>query len=204
MTTYYSASTSGFYFVEIHGENIPADCVEITDEEHAAMLEGQSQKRRIVADKDGKPILADRPVLDPAEVLAQAKTSGLSRLSDYAKAKRALIAGTSDDGEIAGWSNKLRIAQAIGSDAGTGGEIAAFQTEIDARGISGETLDVFCQKVIKNAAFFTQAVALIDGLKRKAQDAVNAATDADEVAAVLAAMKQQAEAAFVGLMQSAS
>lgn len=132
--------------------------------------------------------------------LAQAKTDGLARISDFAKSKRALIAGTSDDAEIAGWNNKLRIAQAIGAGTATDGEKAAFQAEITARGISGETLDTFCQKVIRNAGFFAQAVGLIDGLKRKGQDAVNAAKTPDEVTAVLAAIKQQAEAAFTTLM----
>jgi hypothetical protein len=136
----------------------------------------------------------------PPLTLAQAKTNGLARISDFAKSKRALIAGTSDDAEIAGWNNKLRIAQAIGVGTATDGEKAAFQAEINARGISGETLDIFCQKVIKNAGFFAQAVGLIDGLKRKGQDAVNAAKTPDEVSAVLAAVKQQAEAAFTTLM----
>lgn len=143
-------------------------------------------------------------VLDPTKIAAQldaAKANGLAKISDFAKSKRALIAGTSDDAEIAGWNNKLRIAQAIGAGTATDGEKAAFQAEITARGISGETLDIFCQKVIKNAGFFAQAVGLIDGLKRKGQDAVNAAKTPDEVTAVLAAIKQQAEAAFTTLMQ---
>lgn len=141
--------------------------------------------------------------IDAAKVSAQltaAKANGLARISDFAKSKRALIAGTSDDAEIAGWNNKLRIAQAIGAGTATDGEKAAFQAEITARGISGETLDIFCQKVLKNAGFFAQAVGLIDGLKRKGQDAVNAAKTPDEVTAVLAAVKQQAEAAFTTLM----
>ncbi len=150
--------------------------------------------------KDDKWVIVQVPLPDPIAVLAAAKTNGLARISDFAKSKRALIAGTSDDAEIAGWNNKLRIAQAIGAGTATDGEKAAFQAEITARGISGETLDIFCQKVIKNAGFFAQAVGLIDGLKRKGQDAVNAAKTPDEVTAVLAAVKQQAEAAFTTLM----
>ncbi|WP_287496923.1 hypothetical protein [Pandoraea sp. CB10b_02] len=144
--------------------------------------------------------------LDPVKVaglLDAAKANALDRINTFAKSKRALIAGTPDDAEIAGWNNKLRIAQAIVAGTATDAEKAAFQAEITARGIKGETLDIFTQKVIKNADFFAQAVGLIDGLKRKAQDSVSAAKTPEEVAAVLDGMKAQAEAAFAQLMQSA-
>jgi hypothetical protein len=92
--------------------------------------------------------------------------NGLARICEIAKSKRAQIAGTTDDAEIAGWANKQRIAQAIGAGTATDGEIAAFQGEITARGISGETMEVFLQKVIANSELFARAAGLIDGLKR--------------------------------------
>lgn len=58
---FYAKSTGGFYDVDIHGNNIPQDAVEITNEEHTALLEGQSQGKVIVADKDGYPVLQDPP-----------------------------------------------------------------------------------------------------------------------------------------------
>lgn len=58
---FYSKSTNGFYSREIHGDNIPADAVEITADEHAALLEGQSQGKLIQADAKGRPVLADPP-----------------------------------------------------------------------------------------------------------------------------------------------
>lgn len=61
----YSAQTGGFYNREIHGDNIPADAVEITVEEHQALLEGQSNGKIITADKNGKPVLVDPPLPDP-------------------------------------------------------------------------------------------------------------------------------------------
>lgn len=142
------------------------------------------------------------PAPDPVAVLAAVKTNALDRIATFAKAKRATIAGTSDDAEIAGWNNKLRIAQAIVAGTATDGEKAAFQAEITARGIKGETLAIFTQKVITNAGFFAQAVGLIDGLKRKAQDSIAVAKTPDEVAAVLNGMKAQADAAFAQLMQA--
>lgn len=38
MTIFHSPTTKGFYRPEFHGENIPDDAIEITEEEHAAML----------------------------------------------------------------------------------------------------------------------------------------------------------------------
>ena len=57
----YSKSTNGFYSREIHGDAIPSDAVEITADEHSALLEGQSQGKLIQADAKGKPVLAEPP-----------------------------------------------------------------------------------------------------------------------------------------------
>jgi hypothetical protein len=57
----YSPNTGGFYDSAIHGDAIPADAVEITAEVHAALLQGQSSGKRIVADAEGHPVLADPP-----------------------------------------------------------------------------------------------------------------------------------------------
>lgn len=62
---FYSAQTGGFYSVEIHGENIPDDAVEISDTEHAALIEGQSQGKCIVADANGRPTLQDQAPPEP-------------------------------------------------------------------------------------------------------------------------------------------
>lgn len=70
-SAFYSKSTGGFYTREIHGDNIPADAVEITEAEHAVLIEGQSQGKRIVADDAGRPYLADPAPLSDAELLAQ-------------------------------------------------------------------------------------------------------------------------------------
>jgi len=68
---FYSKSTNGFYSSEIHGDNIPADAVEITDAEHAWLLEGQSAGKLIKADEKGFPFLADQPLPTPEQILAQ-------------------------------------------------------------------------------------------------------------------------------------
>lgn len=79
---YYSASTRGFYTRDIHGDNIPEDAIEITTEQHAALLEGQSQGKIISADENGYPILIDPPPLT-AEQIQEAVTA--ARAAAYVK-----------------------------------------------------------------------------------------------------------------------
>lgn len=55
-------SVSGFYDTSLdYAPPIPADAVEITDDEHAALLAGQAAGKRMVRGSDGQPTLADPP-----------------------------------------------------------------------------------------------------------------------------------------------
>ena len=56
---YYSKSTGGFYDSTIHTA-IPDDAVEISQEQHAALLAGQSSGQVIMPGKDGKPVLTSK------------------------------------------------------------------------------------------------------------------------------------------------
>jgi len=82
---YYSAKTKGFYSLEIHGDKIPSDAVEITKDYHRELLAGQSSGRPIVADKNGKPVLAVRVVPDDAYLAAvvRAERNSLLYASDW-------------------------------------------------------------------------------------------------------------------------
>lgn len=59
MTIYYSQSNQAFYDNAIHTA-IPDDAVEISYEQHTALLAGQSNGQVIMPDKDGKPVLASK------------------------------------------------------------------------------------------------------------------------------------------------
>ncbi|MGE8178905.1 phage tail protein [Pseudomonas fluorescens] len=62
---FYSADTRGFYSHETHGDTIPLDAVEITDEQYGALLEGQSIGKLITGGEDGYPVLVDPPPQSP-------------------------------------------------------------------------------------------------------------------------------------------
>ncbi|WP_153716936.1 hypothetical protein [Eikenella corrodens] len=57
MTIYYSKTNQAFYDSAIHSR-LPEDAVEISHEQHAALLAGQSSGQVIMPGKDGKPVLA--------------------------------------------------------------------------------------------------------------------------------------------------
>lgn len=64
----FSAQTGGFYLPELHGDTVPTDAVEITDEEHAALLAAQAVGQVITAGADGKPVAQARPALTGADL----------------------------------------------------------------------------------------------------------------------------------------
>jgi len=78
---FYSAQTNGFYTPEIHGDNTPADAVEITREQHAALLEGQSQGKVIASDSKGRPVLQDPPKPTPEQLQEQANAEARAYLA---------------------------------------------------------------------------------------------------------------------------
>ncbi|PZW75538.1 phage tail assembly chaperone [Pseudomonas sp. 2848] len=86
MKKFYSPGTGGFYDEEVHGLRLiedargklianpdccmPVDVVEISNEEHAELLEGESSGKRITANEDGYPVLTDPPRPSSEEVAA--------------------------------------------------------------------------------------------------------------------------------------
>jgi hypothetical protein len=59
-TVHFSPSTMGFYHSHIHGENMPADAVEIIHEDHVALLAAEGDGKAIGTDKSGRPVIVDR------------------------------------------------------------------------------------------------------------------------------------------------
>lgn len=60
MTIYYCANDNGFYDSEFHQkEEIPTNVVEITEQTRSDLLEANSVGKKIVADKNGFPIIEE-------------------------------------------------------------------------------------------------------------------------------------------------
>lgn len=56
---FYSKSEHGFFADDVHGDNMPSDCLEITLEEHRRLINGQSEGKQIVSNENGYPVLID-------------------------------------------------------------------------------------------------------------------------------------------------
>lgn len=61
----YSPSTRGFYSPSIHGDALPADVVEVTEQHYAALFASQENGAEIVPDADGQPTLRQPPPPPP-------------------------------------------------------------------------------------------------------------------------------------------
>ena len=85
-SAFFSPATGGFYTREIHGDNIPGDAVEITEAEHAALIEGQSLGKRIVAGESGRPILQDPPPPSPEQIMSRLEARVQQWLDEQARA----------------------------------------------------------------------------------------------------------------------
>jgi len=83
MIYFYSKTTKGFYCEEIHGTNIPSDRVQITKEQHADLLNDQSQGKQIVPDENGYPIAIIPPVIPPTWEDIRSKRNFLLKDSDW-------------------------------------------------------------------------------------------------------------------------
>lgn len=54
----YSATTGGFYRLDIHGDDIPPDIVGVNAQRYSELFTGQSQGMEITADATGHPCLS--------------------------------------------------------------------------------------------------------------------------------------------------
>lgn len=68
MSTYfYSPNTGGFYLEDVHGDAMPLDVVELSAEEHAALMAGQAAGKTIQPNEQGLPVLVDAPAPSAAD-----------------------------------------------------------------------------------------------------------------------------------------
>lgn len=88
---FYSKTTGSFYTTAIHGNNMPADVVAISQSTHAALMQGQSEGKAIVPAPDGSAMLEDPPKATAAEMWERikAKRDHLSDTGGY----KVIVAG---------------------------------------------------------------------------------------------------------------
>ncbi len=103
MSMYFSASTVGFYSLEVHGPSaLPADAIELAADEYRRIIEGLSEGKQIQPDATGRPVLvqASVPTVDARALIAarryQVETGGITvngMKLDTNRDSQALVAG---------------------------------------------------------------------------------------------------------------
>lgn len=130
----FSQKTGCFYPEDIFYAELPDDLIDVSQSEFAqAMGRGPDDRLQVV---DGRIVVVPGAPPDSAKILSRTRSEVLSRIEAYAKTKRAQLAETADEIEIAAWGNKLRIAQAIQEQRASAADVLAFETEIAARGLA--------------------------------------------------------------------
>lgn len=81
---FYSHSAAGFFHPDIHVD-LPADVVEITTQEHAALLAGEAAGQRISLDAGGRPVLVAAPPLSAEQLQGRFTAAIQARLDGWAK-----------------------------------------------------------------------------------------------------------------------
>lgn len=77
MKIFYSKKNNGFFSEEYHGDNLPDDAKEISEEYHIELFKGQSEGKIIISDENGLPILSDLNKPSNKEINQQIKNRRL-------------------------------------------------------------------------------------------------------------------------------
>lgn len=165
---YYAKSTGGFYDTAIHGDNMPADVVEITAEEHAALLAGQSAGQIITGNENGFPFLQAPPPPFLSDICL--------RIDVAADAARRAVAG--DPLRAVEYDRAATEAQAF-KDAGY--PAGAVPRTVSAWAINGRTAQQAADSILTEAAAYNEALYQIREARLQAKAMVRAAMDAGQV-----------------------
>lgn len=103
MKRFYAPSTNGFYRDDLHPvEKIPADAVEISEEEFTDLIDGQATGEKMIGNDTGFPTLLDPQLPSDEELEAKSRTQRdlLLARSDWTQLPDAALS----DEEKAAWT----------------------------------------------------------------------------------------------------
>jgi hypothetical protein len=167
---FYSRSANGFYTAEIHGENIPSDAVEITAKEYRALIEGQSQGKRITADENSAPFLAE---MDTASIAGR-RTSAKQTIDTAAGNARGRYVSV---GQMVEEEYRLALQQ-VKDWRAAGSPAANVPAAISDWAIaSGMTDEQAATDIEQTAAYWDQVLLNIRQIRLSGKAAVDNATD---------------------------
>ncbi|MFV0284748.1 MAG: hypothetical protein ACK5JE_13345 [Castellaniella sp.] len=177
MVTHYSASSRGFYSVDLHGNNIPKDAVEITEDTYASLMQGQSEGRQIVPNDKGYPVLENPPA--PKLTLAEIKAVQLAQVNhDFERHAQALTAGY-PEAERLTWPTQQAEALAWAADNAVATPYLDGLAKV--RGVKPEA---FRKRALVQVHAFQAASQKLVGTRQRLADQISAAktlTDVEKI-----------------------
>lgn len=105
----YSASKNAFFHAEWSQGNMPADVIQLTHAEHAALLAGQAEGKQLVAGPGGRPVLLDRP----GPVWADVQAAELAAFRELREGYLNRLTGIGLAAQLAGDTDTLAAAVAM-------------------------------------------------------------------------------------------
>ena len=192
---YYAKSTGGFYSAFIHGAAIPVDAVEITEEEHSALLDAQSSGCIIQAGQDGRPVAVPRP--EPS--LGERRILLCESIDRAADAARLAVAG--DPLRAAEYQVAEAEAKAYQAAGYAGDCPPSVRSWAEAKNWTGKQA---ADNIIAEAAAWNGALYAIRDARLKAKEGVRSALTADAAAALAQAAIDGINAKVANLGNAAS
>lgn len=166
---YFSAETGGFYSDAVHGaEMIPADAIEVPDDQHAALVAAAGSGAEIAV-VDGVVISRPRVV-----AVADARRFAQARLARAVRDALATFTAGVPTEEVASWASKE--AEARGMMDGDAGPMIAVEAEL-----TGEDPLDLAALVIARADVYRQVVSRAAGLRRKFGARISGAVTVSEI-----------------------
>ncbi len=99
----FSKTSLGFYSLEVNGENIPPDAVDVSDELYAQLKQAQLEGKVISADLDGNPIAVNESLPNLAR-----KLTPLEFLEKFNQTEQlAVVAATRVSDPMKLWYDKM-------------------------------------------------------------------------------------------------
>ncbi|WP_341232359.1 hypothetical protein [uncultured Methylophaga sp.] len=111
MTKYYSPLQKGFFDSAIHGENIPSDCIELTDAKYRELIKKQSEGE-VISVQSGNVVTIDPPPPEP-----KTKFTSLEYLDRFTQAEQeSIVTATGQNVQLKLFYDRLLAATFIDLD----------------------------------------------------------------------------------------
>lgn len=175
----YSSSTGGFYRTEIHGDAIPEDAIDVSDEQHEALLAGSSAGLTIAV-VDGSLQL-----VEPEPIALDVAKATLCRAIDAAADAVYVAIGGPSPGRMAEYQQAKADALAFQAAGYTGTTPPTIGCWADAQAWTAQQA---CDDILATAAQWEGALVSIRTARLTGKAAVNAAPDAGTAQATASAI----------------